>query len=289
MAKKSLAASEVKITDAESMIEAISLANDEFTGQVWWRGQRCSCWELSPSVFRRDLGYEYEQNIAVRFQQRAPIRHPRVLPIHDRHGWLSIMQHYRLPTRMLDWTESPLVACLFASESGICRDLDDNECETQAGAVYALSPYKLNEDQIDEHALLMPEHAEVKALIDRAFNSEVEDQEYVVAFRPSEEDIRMMLQLSVFTIHGSGKAIDDLPNEKEFTLKFEIPDGEKVAVRKALKNLGIRESNLFPDLEHLADEVSDVIFRPSPTPPSADPDIDDLNLDTWPRNTEASS
>src|SRR5208283_2656280 len=39
----------------------------------------------------------------------------------DRLEWLALMQHYGAPTRLLDFTRSPYVACFFAMEEG---DLD---------------------------------------------------------------------------------------------------------------------------------------------------------------------
>ncbi len=282
--------SEIKITDGYSLLKAVESAKEKFTGQVWWRGQRCENWHLNPSVYRRDVGYKYEQNIIVRFQQRAPVRHHKVPRLDEKHSWLFLMQHYRLPTRLLDWTESPLIGCYFSTETGDCIDNKVNILESSDGALYALSPYSLNEDQIGEHSLLMPEHGPCLKLVNRAFSSEVDDEGYIVAVRPSEEDIRMMVQLSVFTIHGSGLSIDDLENNENFTIKFIVPQEEKNNIRADLKRLGIRESNIFPDLEHLANEVSETIFQPAPKESYAPADFDYLNFDTWtPRDPEAST
>ena len=51
-------------------------------------------------------------------------------------SWLTLMQHYGLPTRLLDWSESPLVALYFALSS-------DEDAKADA-AVWVLNPMKLN-------------------------------------------------------------------------------------------------------------------------------------------------
>ena len=45
-------------------------------------------------------------------------------------------------------------------------------------------------------------------------------------------------------------------------MKFEIPVEGKESLRRDLARLGIRESNLFPDLEHLARELSISSYGP---------------------------
>lgn len=105
--------------------------------RMWFRGQSDYSWGLVPSVQRKDgMGKNYEQYISTNFMIHTMRLNPNAPQRYDRASWLTLMQHYGLPTRLLDWSESPLVALYFALSS-------DEDAKTDA-AVWVLNPMRLN-------------------------------------------------------------------------------------------------------------------------------------------------
>jgi hypothetical protein len=103
---------------------------------TWYRGQDVDNPPL-PKLFR-DCGYD-EFEITRTFRNRAYSFDYRNIPETERlEKWLSLMQHYKALTRLLDWTESPLLALLFAVKD--CRNR-----ENPKPTLWVLNPLQLNE------------------------------------------------------------------------------------------------------------------------------------------------
>ena len=66
----------------------------------------------------------------------------------------------------------------------------------------------------------------------------------------------MLLQLSRFTLHGSPKPLEEYEESDRYLGKIIIPSDVKEKIKTQLLYMGIAESNLFPDLEHLAGDLN---------------------------------
>jgi hypothetical protein len=90
-----------------------------------FRGQSDKEWELAPSLYRtfeNHIGYflpinsTFEWQSVNKFKAMAGQYIPENVRPDDEDlvGWWHLMQHYGVPTRLLDWTRSPYVAAYFA-------------------------------------------------------------------------------------------------------------------------------------------------------------------------------
>ncbi len=245
------------INSIKDLIDFVNKVNEDIKGQWWWRGQEETDWNLKPKVFRNDQFKLNEATRLLRFKKKAGVRHSLVPKQEEDIDWLFLMQHYGLPTRLLDWTESPLIACFFA-----VKNPKKTEEVKEDGELIAIHTYTLNQNTIGINKLLMPEDPNSMELINSAYSGDFDDKR-IIAIRPYEVDIRLMVQISGFTLHGSDSSLESINNSNSFVRRIRIPANKKSEIREELKLLGIRESVIFPDLDHLAKEIRDTIFRDS--------------------------
>lgn len=107
------------------------------TKHLFFRGLCDKNFELLPSVFRpnKTNGKTFdEKTIYLDFMQYAPENNITYDFIRDADKVLAEMQHYGIPTRLLDWTVNPLVALYFA-----CLYSEND------GKVYIFNPWKYNQ------------------------------------------------------------------------------------------------------------------------------------------------
>jgi FRG domain-containing protein len=109
---------------------------------IWFRGLPNATWPLVPGIFRQSE-YEYieETSMFHVFQLRLS-EHRRTYQ--STFDWLCLMQHYDLPTRLLDWTESVLVALFFAVNDKRQIDID--------GRLWVLNAQRLNAQTTIKHS-----------------------------------------------------------------------------------------------------------------------------------------
>lgn len=185
------------------------------TARVWWRGQpKSSEWPLRPKIYRGNYDARFERVINSDFWRKAPARYSDPPEEQDNLGRLFLMQHYGMPTRLLDWTESPLIALFFA--------VSDTDYDSDSATLWALNPFKLNMNQMGNDMIPTSAGPIVGPIVEAAFIKRPKDEsvDRILALYPPHVDIRMMVQQASCTLHGTTLPLENLNNNEEFLLRI---------------------------------------------------------------------
>ncbi|MQX92067.1 FRG domain-containing protein [Sinorhizobium meliloti] len=245
---------------------------------VAFRGERFTDWQTQPKVFRRDVGiYDHEKKAVRDLISVHPQEFRDDETMFDR---LVRMQHYELPTRLLDVTINPLVALYFAAEE---YKVDD---EPQDGKVQALflpdeRQRYFDSDRVSCMANLAnltadekKEMATAEKLPKGEFNEttiakrllwfvRIEkphfepliDPQHLrlpVFVRPKMSNRRIIAQSGAFIIYGARRLRRSEVDTDLRLLRVIVPAEKKAAIREELERLGVHASSLFPEIDKAA-------------------------------------
>lgn len=233
---------------AELLTHLKADVNSSF-GPIWFRGHSDFSWTLA-STFDRLRKPPSEVYLLNKFRQNANILLTTQIPKND-FDWLFLMQHYGVPTRLLDWTESPLVALFFAIE------LENKKTIKQDGALWLLYPYLLNNNSTSEKNYIpaFEEEDHLGSYTVEKYSKGKDKGILPIAAIATRNNPRIQAQLGTFTIsHREKKPIEEIGDKKQ-VIKYKIPAAAKVSLYKELELLGLNKFQLFPELSSIGEII----------------------------------
>lgn len=247
--------------------------------ELFFRGHSDTNYKLEPSIYRNNKHVLNEHNLFKEFILRTPTDFLNEKSALEK---LVKMQHYGLPSRLLDLTTNALVALYFACSGTGKHDgkvivfripnqdikyYDSDTVSILANIAKRPNTFSVTEirtlqrdefNQQEEIGYLLHEIKEEKSYFQSIINPG--DVERVVAVKVKQSNNRIIKQSGAFLIFGvSGTKSRPAKIPEKWILNldvkgvdFKIDNQSKETILKELEALGINEATLFPELENQA-------------------------------------
>lgn len=251
----------ISIDSTERLLNALNSYPNNFA----FRGQSNSQWGLQSTLDR----YVPQAESRKTFEDRSLTRFRSEFNLYSRDmerpdkklSWLSLMQHYGVPTRLLDFSTSPYVALYFAIENLVPQK--DGEL-----AIYAIDYTALVDcscEYVKKLNLDFEEYspsAKFYRDCESAFEKVLDRQSYDVLWfvDPVQINSRLEKQAGTFLISGSfEKTIDELAESDLYRdvriEKLVIPHVFYKNIYAILRKINLNPKTIYGDLSGLAKDI----------------------------------
>lgn len=239
--------------------------NDDL--QYFFRGHSKYIFKPIPSVFRED-NIKYENRMYYEAIRKNPSEFTGHMSTFDQ---LVKMQHYELPTRLLDITTNPLIALYFA-----CKENENDDGEVLIFPMVNELIKNYDSDAVCVLANL------VKRPLDFVFTKDKGHLVYdiqqdkpnfkeqyleskatreVFCVMPKLNNERIIRQQGAFFIFGMGSSKEKPAKFSDEPIKIRITAASKKAILKDLQIMGINEATIFPETDKIMKQIKTEMNR----------------------------
>ena len=254
------------------------------SGNFFYRGQANSNYELLPSLYRSKIWEEKEDEL----YHDLIVKCPNNFQNKKRHiDILKEMQHYSLPTRLLDITQNPLVALYFAvselenKDGELVMFYNSNKIKNASSdtveilcalatlpnevkkELYNAATNEQTTEEFNNNEYTKKLVHQVKLAIG-SFENNIDPKDLLgIQFvKPLQDNPRIVRQNGYFIVNGlfdaDKNALISKYNEKRYQVskkaeRFIVPFNKKMDLLRELSLLGINKSTIYPEIDKVSE------------------------------------
>lgn len=241
---------------AKSYQEIFNLVSEikhsHFEGkEIWFRGHGSSKYLLKPSLMRTGKGIDKEKQLFSEFKRLSTN-----IGASYTNEWNALvdMQHYGIPTRLLDWTNNLGVSLYFAASSSVLHS---------PMSLYIMDPLELNKLSGKKGIPVLPNETMGLSYIKNYVDRDPFPARYPIAAKCDSINQRVKAQSGMFTIHGDEENENDIIatilDKKSAIYRIDISLDAIPSLNDYFDICGIKDYTIFPDIQGIASHLRGIL------------------------------